>query len=299
MERPAERRPLTNPDRVLYPGQGLTKSALASYYEAVAEWILPHVVARPLTLVRCPQGRHHTCFWQKHATGRMPPGIRTVEIREAGGRGTYLHVEEEQGLLGLVQLGTLEIHTWGSRLDDLERPDRMVFDLDPGQGVAWVAVIEAAVELRERLRRLDLESFVRLTGGKGLHVVVPLARRVPWDRLKAFSRAVATSMVEERPDHYLAKASRSARSGKIFLDWLRNARGATAVASYSTRALPGAPVAAPLRWDELTPAVAPDRYKVDGLRRRLAALASDPWEGFFEVRQGITRAAELRLELTG
>lgn len=287
---------LTNPDRVLYPEQGLTKRGLATYYHAVAEWILPHVAGRPLSLVRCPRGRRKTCFYQKHVAQGMPSAIRGVEIREARGTGVYVSIDDVDGLVALVQIGALELHAWGSRVDDVERPDRMVFDLDPSPAVAWSSVVAGAHELRERLGVVHLESFVRLTGGKGLHVVVPLEGRPEWDRVKRFSRGLARELATDEPERYVTTAAKADRVGKIFVDYLRNTRGATSVASYSTRARRGAPVATPVRWDELTPAVAPDRYSVWSLRRRLAALASDPWEGFLETHQELARAAERRFD---
>lgn len=282
---------LTHPDRVLYPEQGLTKRGLAAYYVDVADWVLPHVTGRPLTLVRCPRGRQAHCFYQKHVSEGVSEHVRGIEIREREGTGVYMYIEDVQGLVSLVQMGTLELHPWGSRNDGLERPDRLVLDLDPGPGVHWSSVVEAGRELRERLGALGLESFARLTGGRGLHVVVPVDGSAGWGEASAFSRSVAEAMAADAPTAYVTKASKALREGRIFIDWLRNTRGATSVASYSPRARPGAPVATPVRWDELSAGLAPDRYSTASVQRRLAAVRADPWDGFFAVRQAIPAGA--------
>lgn len=283
---------LTNAERVIYPEQGTTKGDLANYYEAVAEWILPHIVDRPLTLVRCPQGRTHQCFYQKHVTETLPAPVVGISVTEDRGKESeYVAVKELPGLITLVQFGVLEIHPWGSRRDKLDRPDRLVFDLDPGEGVPWRSVAAAAVELRERLIQLGLESFLRCTGGKGLHVVAPIARRTGWDELKSFAKSLAYAMTHDAPKKYVATSTKSRRTGRIYVDYLRNSRGATAVASYSSRARAGAPVAVPLRWNELEGLAAGDTYNIRSVPTRLSSLRSDPWEGFFGNRQSLTRAA--------
>jgi bifunctional non-homologous end joining protein LigD len=282
---------LTHPGRVLYPDQGLTKLDLARYYQAVAGRLLPHLRDRPLSLVRCPSGRATECFYQKHLGAGFPRSVRRVRIREKdGGTGAYGVANSLAAVVALVQMGVLEIHAWGARRDRLERPDRLIFDLDPDEGLPWERVAAAAFELRDRLAELGLRSFLKTTGGKGLHLVVPLLRRHRWDEIHAFGAAVAADLVRRRGEAYVSTAAKEKRRGKIFLDYLRNTRGATAVAPYSTRARPGAPVSTPLAWDELTPDLRSDRYTVANLPTRLAALASDPWEGFGAVRQSITRA---------
>ncbi len=237
---------LTNPDRVLYPEQEFTKRDLAEYYERVADWILPYLVKRPLTLVRCPEGYTGECFFQKHFTGSLPDAVRTVMVPIKGKREEYVAVDDIAGVVALVQMGVLEIHPWPSREDKLERPDQIVMDLDPGEGAAWKAVVEGAKEVRDRLAAVGLTSYLRTSGGKGLHVVVPLARRNTWDELKQFAKSIADTMTRESPDRYLATLSKAKRRGKIFVDYLRNQRGATAIASYSTRRKAGAPW--PRRW---------------------------------------------------
>lgn len=280
---------LSNPDRVLYPDLGITKLDLARYYERIAEWILPHVVNRPLTLVRCPQGRQAHCFYQKHLTEAMPDTLRGVEIREKDTTGIYVVLDDLPGLISLVQLGVLEIHPWGARADNIERPDRLVMDLDPGEGTEWTEVVQGALDVKERLDDLGLKSFLRTTGGKGLHVVVPFVRRTSWDDAKSFAESIALGLTRDFPDRYLATMSKARRRGKVFVDYLRNGRGATAIASFSTRARPGAPVATPIGWDELSPDLAPGDFNVQSVPERLESLKADPWAGFFEVRQSITK----------
>jgi bifunctional non-homologous end joining protein LigD len=269
--------PLTNPDKVFYPAQRITKRELLDYYALVAERMLPHVRNRPLTLVRCPNGFDKPCFFQKHPGEGMPEGVRSVPIREQEGKAPYSVIDDERGLFGLVQLGALEIHTWGSHADDSEHPDILVFDLDPDPSVPFAEVMVAARELRSTFERAKLESFVKTAGGKGLHVCVPIAPELDWTQVKDFSRRVAEAMVQQHPKRYLATASKSMRRGKIFVDYLRNARGATFVAPYSTRARDGAPVAVPLDWDELDPKLRPDQWNVRNLRERLEIQRADPF----------------------
>ncbi|MFW6066818.1 MAG: non-homologous end-joining DNA ligase [Myxococcota bacterium] len=288
---------LTSPDKVLFPEQGLTKRDLVEHYRTVEGWILPHVAHRPLTVVRCPEGHDEHCFYQKHATSSVPSAVGRVRIQEKRKKATYMHVSTFAGLVGLVQMGVLEIHVWGSRRDRVERPDRMVFDLDPGEGTEIPALVEAARVLRGRLEDLGLTSFVMATGGKGLHVVLPVTRRHDFQEVKEFTKTVAKSVEEEDPDRYVAEASKHKRRGRVFIDYLRNTRGATAVCPYSTRARPGAPVAVPLRWDELTDDLDPAGHTVERLHRRLARMRTDPWQGYADVHQSITSDARRRLGL--
>lgn len=281
---------LTNPSKVLYPSAGLTKRDLYDYVDHVADELLAHVGRRPLTLVRCPDGIGRPCFFQKHAMAGLPPAVKTVAIPEKEGKGEYLYVEDREGLLGLVQLGCLELHVWGSRIDRVERPDRMVFDLDPAEGLGWDEVASAAREVHDVLETLGLRSHPMLTGGKGIHVVVPLERRQGFDAVKRFSGAVAKTMADHQPKRYVAKASKAVRRGNIFIDYLRNGRGATAIAPFSMRARPGAPVAVPVRWEEIEGAGGGDRYRVGDIRRRLAALGSDPWADYRPQR--LTKKAQ-------
>ena len=279
---------LTHPERVLFPEQGATKLALARYYEEIADWILPHLAGRPLVLLRCPQGHGAECFFQKHPGPAVAKSIPRVTIAEKDGDARYVVVEELRDLIGLVQTGALEFHVWGSRADDVERPERIVLDLDPGEAVAWSTVIDTARALRDRMGDLGFESFVRTTGGKGLHVVVPLRPHAEWSEVKDFARAVCEAHARDDPGHTTTNMSKEKRHGRIFLDYLRNGRGATAIAPYSTRARAGAPVAVPVRWDELNDAMRGDRYHLDNVRRRLAALSGDPWQEFEEARRPLT-----------
>jgi len=288
---------LTSPDRVLYEAQGITKLDLARYYEAVAEWMLPHVRDRPLTLVRCPTG-YQECFYQKHIEASSPEAIVRVEVAPDDPR-PYGAVDSAAGLVALAQIGALELHTWGARRDRLERPDRLTLDLDPDPSVPWKRVLEAAFQLRDLLEELGLRSFPKTTGGKGLHLVVPIERRSGWDEVKEFSRRVGAVLAEAHPGRYTLNVSKAKRKGRVLIDYLRNGRGATAVAVYSARARAGAPVAVPVRWDELGPKLKPDRYNVKNLPRRLASLREDPWAEYFEVRQSITAAMRRAVGMTG
>ncbi len=282
---------VSNPHRVLYPEQGITKLELVRYYERVAERMLPYLAGRPLTLLRCPAGRDKQCFYQKHLAEATPPSLVEVPVTERSGERTvYVCVESLAGLLALAQMGALELHPWGSRRQHLEKPDILVFDLDPGPTVAWADVVAAAGELRDLLAELHLASFAKLTGGKGLHVVVPIVPDLTWEPAKAFTRAVVELLASRHPQRYVTVMAKARRQGRIFLDYLRNGFGNTAVAPYSTRARPGAPVATPVRWEELTPRLAANRYTLRNLPRRLAALRHDPWPGFFTLRQRVPRA---------
>jgi bifunctional non-homologous end joining protein LigD len=283
---------ITHPDRMLYAEHGLTKADVARYCSTVARFLLPHVVERPLTLVRCPEGPTGACFYQKHARPGMPEAIRRIRIAEQDDSGIYVYVSDVEGLLSLVQFGVIEIHPWGSRVDKLDHPDRIVIDLDPDPRVPWREVVSTARAVRDMLTELGLEGFPRTTGGKGLHVVLPIERRSPWPEVKAFARNLVALLVRAAPSKYVLTASKAQRKGRIFLDYLRNDRGSTAIASYCMRARPGAPVATPLRWEELSDALDPTSFTIPTVTERLARLRSDPWQRFFEVRQSLTRAMQ-------
>ena len=267
--------PLSNPDRVLWRTQGVTKRGLAEYYASVAERILPHVANRPLTLVRCPSGSEGACFVQKHPWAGLHKAVRRVR----SGEEEWLAVDDLAGIVALVQMGVLELHPWGATVDDLERPDRVVFDLDPDEGVGWARVVAGARAIRTELEGMGLRGFVKTTGGKGLHVVLPIEPAADWEAVKGFAHAVAARLAEREPDRYTTNPLKEARAGRIFLDHLRNSRGATAVAAYSTRARPGAPVATPLEWEALSEDPAVNRRTLEDPPR------GDAWAGFFGVRQ--------------
>ena len=281
-ERPARSRKLaklTHPDRIYWPDAGVTKEGLAEYYGEVWRWIAPHVVGRPLALVRCPEGVGDQCFFQKHAWKGISRAIRQ-EADPLDPEAALLMIDGLDGLIGLVQAGVLEIHPWGAAFANLEKPDQIVIDLDPGEGVGWPEVIAAAVEVRERLDGLGLVGFVKASGGKGLHVNVPLRPSAGWAAVKAFAKALADAMAADSPDRYVATVAKAKRRGRILVDYLRNGRGATAVAPYSTRARAGAPVSMPLDWGELGPEIGPAYFTVANSGSRLANLAADPWGGF-------------------
>ena len=243
---------ISNRDRVIFPDAKATKGDLADYYEAVGALMLPWSAHRPVSLVRCPQGRAKKCFFQKHDAGSFGEHVKAVPITEKdGGVEDYLYVENIAGLLACVQMGTIEFHGWGSRIETLEQPDRMVFDLDPDEGLDFGDVKKAARDIHQTLADLGLASFAMLSGGKGIHVIVPLEPRAEWPEVKDFARRFSTALAQSQPDRFTATMSKEKRKGKIFIDWLRNQRGATSVIPYSARARTGAPVAAPVSWDEL------------------------------------------------
>jgi bifunctional non-homologous end joining protein LigD len=282
---------LSHPERIVFPGIGVTKQDVADYYRAVAPWLLPEIARRPLSVIRCPGGAGGTCFFQKHHADTLGPNVRAVPLAEAdGGVADYLYIEDGRGLLELVQMNTLEFHPWGARIDQPEQPDRLVFDLDPAPGIGWQTLIRAAREVRQRLAGAGLESFVRLSGGKGVHVVAPIRRGPDWDHAKAFCAAIAKAMEQEQPLRYVATASKARREGRIFIDWLRNARGATSVASWSLRARAGAPVAMPLRWEELGRTQGSADYDLARALRRARSLKSHPWGELAALDQGLPEA---------
>ena len=301
---PAKKQPalpavrLTHPNRVLYSEQGITKLDLANYYAQIAEWILPHVKGRPLSIVRCPAGLQSACFFQKHLPKGQAGDIRQVQIQEKQSIAAYLVADNIADLVWLVQIGVLEIHVWGSRADQVERPDRLVFDLDPDPAVPWTQVREGAKLLRDVLADLGLASFLKTTGGKGLHVVVPVERRYSWPEAKRFSKAVADLIANQMPARYVVNMSKAARRGKIFIDYLRNERGATSIAPYSTRARKGAPVATPIAWEELDAVSDAAFFTLKTVPRRLARLRRDPWADMDQTRQGISAEAKRKLGLS-
>jgi bifunctional non-homologous end joining protein LigD len=279
---------LSSPDKVLYPEQGITKSELADYYVAVAERMLPHVAERPVTMVRCPTGRQKKCFYQRHAGSGVLEQLRPVKV--PGFDDPYLYIEDVAGLIAMVQMGTLEIHPWGVTVALPDRPDRIIFDLDPDEGLGFADVVAAAKEVRERLLALGLESFVKTTGGKGLHVVVPVEPVNGWREAKAFAKRFSEAMAADAPGRYLTRISKAERAGRIFIDYLRNDPTSTAVGPYSTRSRPGAPVAMPLFWEELDRPLDPGAFTVKSAPERVRA-AKDPWAGLGEVRQRIAEGA--------
>ena len=286
---------ITNAGRVVFPSIGITKGEVAAYYEAVGEWITPHLYQRPLALMRCPSGATGQCFFQKHLHNALPAELETVEIEESTGVGTYVVANSVEAVLRLVQLGVLELHTWGASVGSLERPDRLIFDLDPDPDLPWERVVEGAHLTRALLHELGLMSFAKTTGGKGIHVAVPLARRHTWDEVKDFARSVAGHMQHVLPAQFTASLSKAHRTGRIFVDYLRNARGATAVAAFSTRARPGATISMPLAWEEVAANVRPDAFTIASVPGRLREQHTDPWAQYWTLHQTVTAAMKQSL----
>jgi len=279
---------LTSPDRVVYPDQGITKAGLVAYYEAVAEAMLPHIADRPLSLVRCPQGRAKACFFQKHDTGGFPDQLKSMPLEEKDGETkSYFYLDDLAGLVAGTQMNVLEWHIWGSRCANVEKPDRLVFDLDPDTGLDFSAVSSAALDLRDFLAGLGLESYAMVSGGKGIHVVVPLRPHAEWPAAKAFCKAIARSFARAEPARFTANLSKAQRQGKLFIDYLRNERGSTAISPWSVRSRQGAPVAVPLAWDEVEPLKAANGFSLDAAAAR---AGEDRWKGYFERRQSLTKA---------
>src|SRR5271166_6293909 len=280
---------LTHPDKIFDAESHLTKQQLADYYWAIAPHMLPYIADRPLSLVRCPEGSGQSCFYQKHASHTLPPGVESIDVpdKKTGKAEPYIALCTPEALAGLAQMGVLEVHPWGSSNSDLEHPDRVVIDLDPDVAIPWRTLAESAFEVRKQLKKLGLVSFLKTTGGKGLHIAVPIEAKYDWATVKQFAHAFALGMERRRPQLYLAKMSKAARKGRIYVDYLRNERGATAVASYSPRARAGAPVALPLSWADLE---RPERpaflvAQLDEWKRR---VTRDPWKHFLETRQSLT-----------
>jgi bifunctional non-homologous end joining protein LigD len=276
---------LSHPDRVLYPELGLTKRELAEYYELVRDWMMPHVVQRPLTLLRCPEGRNKQCFFQKHPGESLADGLVRVEVPSSDGQDEYAAIEDQRGLRALVQMGALEVHIWGALSSDADHPDRLVFDLDPDVGLDFKDVVAGAHATRDLLAELGLKSWLKTTGGKGLHVTVPIAPRADWEEVKAFCRAVAEELARRDPERYVATMSKAKRRGKIFVDYLRNGRGATFIAPYSPRAREGAGIAMPIEWDDLTAKFKPDQFTVRSAAKYLAKRQVDPFASLLKSRQ--------------
>jgi bifunctional non-homologous end joining protein LigD len=278
---------LTHPERVLYADQGITKLELARYLALAAPRMLPYVAQRPLMLLRCPGGNRQPCFWQKHAREYLPEGVRLIADERYHAAGAELYIEDESALVSLAQVGTLELHGWTSRLPALERPDVLVFDFDPDPGLDWAALVSAAGELRQRLEAAGLAAFAMLSGGKGVHVYAPLLPEAEWSVTKTFAQALAELMARDSPQRYVATAAKRARKGRIFVDYLRNGRGATAILPYSPRRHPGAPLAMPVDWSELA-GLSAQSFR---LREVLASGLSgrDPWRDFDAARVSLAQ----------
>ncbi|KQQ82538.1 DNA ligase [Xanthomonas sp. Leaf131] len=276
---------ITHPERVVFPKIGISKGDVADYYRAVAPLVLAEIARRPLSLLRCPDGIGGECFFQKHEGRHLGAHIKAIPLKQKSGTEDYIYVEDAAGLLELVQMNTLELHPWGAQIDDPEHPDRLVFDLDPGDDVSWPDVVAAARDIRAKLRSAGLESAVRLSGGKGLHVVVPIVPEAGWEQARNFCEAFAQALATHTPDRYVATMSKAKRHGVIFVDWLRNGRGNTSVCSWSLRAREKATVAVPLRWEELGKISGPDAFPMDKALQRAKRQRADPWESVLALRQ--------------
>ena len=292
---------LSHPQRVLYPQAGVTKSDLARFYEHVAERMLPHLEDRPLTLVRAPDGMDGQRFFVRHVGAWAPRELRQFHIADGTGSGTTMVVDDVRGLVALAQMSVLEIHPWNARTRTLERPDRIIFDLDPGPDVPWSDVVDGAKRVRDVLATLDLVSFVKTTGGKGLHVVVPLTPTGTWDDTLAFSRTMAQALARFEPARFSANLAKAGRADKIFVDYLRNRRGATAASVYSSRAQPSATVSVPVTWQDLGFATRGDSFHVGDVETWYPKI--DPWADYAKIRQRLTastlKAAQAAVKRAG
>ncbi len=275
----------------MYERPRLTKLDIASYYDRVAAAMMPHVDGRPLTLVRCGEGVKAGCIYMKHSKVWAPPALTRIKIREKTKVGDYLVIESPEALVSLAQMDVLEIHTWNTRMGRIEQPDRIVIDFDPGERVAWSAVVDAARQARELLQTLDLQSFVKTTGGKGLHVVVPLTPKHDWETCLSFARAFATAMVRHDSTSFTTRFAKRGRERLILIDYLRNNRTNTSIAAYSTRAREGAPVSVPIGWNELRATLDPSQFTVAAVLDRLQRKKTDPWAEYFKTRQSFSASA--------
>jgi bifunctional non-homologous end joining protein LigD len=280
---------ISHPDRLIYPAFAFTKLDLVRFYESIGNWIVPHVKGRPLTLVHCPNGMLTECRYMRHTKAWGPTPLRRVKLREKTKIGEYLVADDLAGVIALIQMGIVEIHTWNSTIDDVERPNRIVWDLDPGPDVSWTQAVAAARAVRAVLDILELESFVKTTGGRGLHVVVPITPQRDWSECLAFSRAVADVLVRAHPGRFTTAYAKRGRESKILIDYLRNNRTNTSVAAFSTRARADATVSVPLAWSELA-RIRPERLTVKTVDRRLKRLRVDPWQQYWTTRQRVSDA---------
>ena len=278
---------ITHPEKLLYPEDNITKQDLFYHYELVCDYIMPFIRNRALSLIRCPEN-WSDCFFQRHVTESTPKILKSITIEnKKNEKEDYLYLDSVEGLFSLVQMNVLEIHPWGSLIHTIEKPDFIIFDLDPESSVAWKAIVQAAFEVKHYLEEYQLTSFVKTTGGKGLHIVAPIDPEYNWDKVNNFTRVFVEFLEQINPEKYVSTMSKTKRKGKIFIDYLRNLRGATAISPYSTRARIHAPVAVPLAWDELTKNKQDTEFTLKTLPKRLASLDKDPWEGFWQVKQSL------------
>jgi len=279
---------ITNRDRVIYPESNITKGQLADHYALMAGIMLPWVGSRPISLVRCPQGRAKKCFFQKHDAGSFGDAVHHVGVVEKDGHEEpYLYIDDADGLLTCVQMGTIEFHGWGARIEDVEKADRLVFDLDPDEGLDFENVRAAAFQFRDILKSIGLDTFPMVTGGKGVHVIAPLTPRAEWPEVKDFAHRLAQAVAQSDPEHFTAALPKAQRKGRIFVDYLRNQRGATAVTPYSARARPTAPVAAPITWKEMGMIASPSRFHVGDAAELAERASSKALSGWGQASQAL------------
>ena len=280
---------ISHPDRLIYPDLGISKIQLARYYDGIADWVVPHVSGRPLTLVHCPAGLGAPCIYLKHAKAWGPSALRRVKIQEKTKVGEYLVADSIEAVVSLAQMGIVEIHTWNSTIENIERPNRIIWDLDPGPAVAWGQVVKAARVVRDVLKTLQLRSWVKTTGGRGLHVVVPIKPARDVAQCLQFSRAVSEALVRTEPRLYTTRFAKAGRERKILIDYLRNNRTNTSIAAFSPRARPGAKVSMPVDWDDLS--APPERWTLITVPKRLKRVRIDPWAGYWAAAQQISAAS--------
>ena len=282
--------PISNSGRVVYPAIGITKLDVAKYYETVGDWIVPHVEGRPLTLVLCPEGLPAQCHFLKHSKVWGPKVIRRVNIQEKTKIGEYMIADSVSAVVALAQMGILEIHTWNTTADHIEKPNRIVIDLDPGENVTWTQVISAARLVRKVLAAVELESFVKTTGGRGLHVVAPLTPTCDWSKCLEFSRSLSHVIEKSDPATFTTQFAKAGRESKILIDYMRNNRTNTSVSAYSTRAKENASVSVPIKWNDLKPSLDPFTFTIQTVPLRLAKLRADPWKDYWTTRQRLTNS---------
>lgn len=276
---------ITHPDKKLYNTPELTKLQIMNYYEAVGEKMLPYLNERLLSVIRCPRGISESCFFMKHPQSDRE-NVHTISIKEKeGGKGEYFYLENKEEILSQIEMNTLEFHTWGSAVKEPEKPDRVVFDLDPDTKMGLDKVKKGAKDIKEILDQKSLTSFLKTSGGKGYHIVIPIESNVSWDTVSDFAKSIAEDLEEKEPERYTSSSKKEERKNKIFIDWLRNTRGATIVAPYVARARKGAKVSMPIAWEELD-SIAPDAIEMEEAVSRVDK--EDPWEDFFEVKQELT-----------
>ncbi|EHL30856.1 non-homologous end-joining DNA ligase [Legionella drancourtii] len=277
---------LSHPNKILYPEDQITKEDLLHYYEEISAYILPFISLRPLTLVRCPSN-YEQCFYQRHYNKTTPKALHPIAVEYDNKIEQYIYLNDQEGLFSLVQMGVLEIHPWGSKIDHLEQPDILIFDLDPAPDVPWSKVVAGAFDVREHLAQYQLQSFVKSTGGNGLHVVVPIKPEYDWEQVKRFTQVFVQFLEQLKPHEYISTMTKSKRHGKIFIDYFRNQRTATAIGTYSSRARLHAPTSTPLAWEELSGRMEDTVYTIKTLPQRLKELKEDPWNDFWNVKQSL------------